>query len=296
VPPERILVITGEAFADRTRALLPHIPHECILAEPRPASTGPALTWATHVAAARDPGATVLSMHADWHVGDDDAFRTTAEYALEVADAHDVLVTVGVVPTRPETGYGYIEPGAQLDGEARRVARFVEKPDAAAATALIERGALWNSGLFAWTAQRFLAECDAHAPEIAEHISALDSNDVAAFFSAVTPIAVDHSHFERSDRVAVVPGAFPWDDMGTWAALTRVRELDSHRNVVVGSAIARDTTNSVIWGEDGPVVVDGLTGIVVVRANGVTLVTTRERAADLKTLLATLSPDLTDPS
>ena len=93
-----------------------------------------------------------------------------------------------------------------------------------------------------------------------------------------------------------MPGAFPWDDMGTWAALTRVRELDSQGNVVVGSAIARDTTNSVIWGEDGPVVVDGLAGIVVVRANGVTLVTTRERAADLKTLLATLSPELTDPS
>ena len=131
VPPERILVITGEAFAERTRALLPHLPLEGILAEPRAASTGPALAWATHLAAARDPDATVLSMHADWHVGDDRAFRATAEHALEVAEAHDVLVTVGVVPTRPETGYGYIEPGEELDGDARRVARFVEKPDAA---------------------------------------------------------------------------------------------------------------------------------------------------------------------
>src|SRR5207249_2172317 len=129
-----------------------------MLIEPRPASTAPALIWATFEAQRRDPEAEVLSLHADWAVGDAAAFRRTADVALTTARTHDRLVTVGVVPSRPETGYGYIVPGAPLDGDARTVARFSEKPDAATALDLMAAGALWNSGLFAWTAGRLLAE------------------------------------------------------------------------------------------------------------------------------------------
>ncbi len=294
IPPERVMVVTGAPYVDQTRALLPELPAENVLGEPRPASTGPALTWATAVARQRDPQATVLSLHADWFVGDDDAFRTTADQALDVAQRHDVLVTVGIVPTRPDTGYGYIQPGESLEGDARRVERFIEKPSAERAAGLIEQGALWNSGLFAWTAQRFFMETDAVAPEIGPHVARLERGDVHGFFDAVTPIAVDLSHFERSNRVAVVPGSFPWDDVGTWAALARVRALDAAGNVTVGEAVARDAEQCIVWAEDGPVVVDGVRDLVVVRAHGVTLVTTRERAAHLKSLLEALPPEVRD--
>lgn len=295
VPNERILVVTARRLADETRTLLPALPPENVLGEPRAASTAPALAWATSVAYARDPAATVLSLHADWHVGDSEAFRRTAGEALDAADRYDALVTVGMVPSRPEIGYGYIEPGDALDGSARRVHRFIEKPDHARAEALIARGALWNSGLFAWRAERFFLEARAHAPEIAPHLDLLMSGDAESFFARVTPIAVDHSHFERSDRVVVVPGAFAWDDVGTWDALHRTRARDAGGNVLVGPAIAHDARDCVVWADDGPIVADGVENLVVVRAHGVTLVTTRERAARLKDLLDTLPPELRNP-
>jgi mannose-1-phosphate guanylyltransferase len=288
IPPERTLVLTGAPLVASVRALLPDVPSENVLGEPRAASTAPALTWATTVAAFRDPAATVLSLHADWYVGDDAAFRLSAGRALEVAQRHDVLVTVGVVPTRPDPGYGYILPGAALEGDAREVTRFVEKPEPARAAELIAEGALWNSGLFAWTAARFLEETRAAAREIAPHVALLAGGDVAGFFAAVTPVAVDVSHFERSTRVAVVPGRFPWDDVGTWGALSRVRSTDAAGNVLVGRALARASGDCIVWSEERPVVVDGVRDLVVVHANGVTLVTTRQRAADLKDLLASL--------
>lgn len=294
ISPEHVLVVTGTAYVDQTRALLPELPSDNVLGEPQAASTGPALTWATAVARERDAAAAVLSLHADWFVGDAAAFGRTAARALEVAEQHDVLVTVGIVPTRPDTGYGYIQPGEQLEGDARRVARFIEKPDAARAAALIERGALWNSGLFAWTARRFFAETEAVAPEIAPHVARLRDGDVTGFFGAVTPIAVDLSHFERSNRVAVVPGMFPWDDVGTWAALARVRVTDAGDNVMVGEVVARDAERCILWADDGPVVANGVQDLVVVRAHGVTLVTTRERSAHLKSLLESLPPAVRD--
>ncbi|MFQ6045104.1 MAG: mannose-1-phosphate guanylyltransferase [Gemmatimonadales bacterium] len=292
IPADRILVVTGRRFLDEARSLLPSLPSENLLGEPRAASTAPALAWATEVARRRDPEATVLSLHADWYVGDDEAFRATAGRALDVAREHDLLVTVGVEPTRPEIGYGYIVPGEPLTGDARRVARFVEKPDCEAAERLIAEGGLWNSGLFAWTAKRFRAETEAHAPELAPALSLLEADQVERFFESVTPIAVDISHFERSDRVAVLPGRFPWDDVGTWSALRRVRASDARGNVAVGDTFVHGTYDSVGWSDEGVLVLDGLRDVVVVQANGITLVTTTERAAHLKELLELLPEEI----
>ncbi len=292
VPPERTLVITSRSLVGQTSALLPEIPRENVMGEPRPASTAPALAWATWTAASRDAEATVLSLHADWYVGDDAAFRATATHALNACEHHDMLVTVGIEPTRPDTGYGYILPGESLADEVFAVDRFLEKPNSDRAAKLIDAGGLWNSGLFAWTARRFAAETRATAPELAPHLGLLDSGDVEGFFSAVTPIAVDVSHFERSRRVACVPGRFPWDDVGTWAALPRVRGQDAAGNVLAGSAVVRESHGCVVWSESGATVVDGVSDLVVVTANGVTLVTTRERAAHLKELLQDLPQEI----
>src|SRR5256886_12201650 len=130
----------------------------------------------------------MLSLHADWSVGDDGAFRAAAAHALGVAAEQDVLVTVGVKPTRNETGYGYIVPGKPL-GSARKVTRFIEKPSPGRAALLRRRGALWNSGLFAWSAARFLGEAGAYAEELAPGWAALTNGDAPRFFAAVTPVA-----------------------------------------------------------------------------------------------------------
>ncbi|MGH7607809.1 MAG: mannose-1-phosphate guanylyltransferase, partial [Gemmatimonadales bacterium] len=223
VPPERILILTGPFLVERVAATVPEVPPANIFAEPRAASTAPALVWAAHWIAKHDPGAQMLSLHADWAVGDDRAFRAAATHALGVAAEQDVLVTVGVKPTRNETGYGYVIPGKPL-GSARKVQRFIEKPSPARAALLRRRGALWNTGLFAWGVARFLGEAGAYAQELAAGWPALSAGDGPRFFAAVTPAAVDVAVLERTARLAVVAGTFPWDDIGSWDALLRIRK------------------------------------------------------------------------
>src|SRR5207245_2675502 len=266
IPPERILILTGPFLVDQMARVVPQIPRAQIFAEPRAASTAPALTWAAHWISQRDPGAQMLSLHADWAVSDDRAFRAAGRQALGAAAEYDVLVTVGVKPTRNETGYGYIIPAKPLGG-ARTVRRFLEKPSPARAALLRRQGALWNTGLFAWGVARFLGEAGAYARELKPGWPALTAGDVAGFFAAVRPVAVDVAVLERTKRLAVVAGTFGWDDIGSWDALLRIRKPDAHGNVVVGKAtVADDVRRSVIWSESEHVAVVGLEDMVALGA------------------------------
>ena len=293
IPRERILVVTGAALAAQIQQRL-KLPPANVLVEPRAASTAPALIWATSEALRRDPEAEVLSLHADWAVGDAAAFRRTADAALTIARQHECLVTVGVVPSRPETGYGYIVPGPPLGDGVRMVARFSEKPDAATALDLMAAGALWNSGLFAWTGERLLAEVEAHTPEVAPYLPSLRSGEVDRFFRQVTPISIDVGLLERSAAVAVVSGAFAWDDIGTWQALTRVRPKDPSGNLAVGSAFMHESEDCIVWADRDIVVLSGVQDLIVVQANGRILVMPSERAASMKQLLDALPPEIRD--
>ena len=288
VPPERIVILTGPLLADRVAALLPQVPRAQVFAEPRAASTAPALVWAAHWISHHDPGAQLLSLHADWSVGDDRAFRTAARTALGIAAEYDVLVTVGVKPTRSDPGYGYIVPGKPL-GAARTVRRFVEKPSPTRAALLRQRGALWNTGLFAWGVARFLGEAGAYARELKAGWPALAAGDVPGFFEAVRPAAVDVAVLERTKRLAVVTGAFRWDDIGSWDALLRIRRTDARGNVVVGNVtVGDDVKRSVIWSESEHLAITGIEDMVVVHANGHTLVMPTGRADQLKQLVQRL--------
>jgi len=288
VPPERTLILTAPTLVDRVAETVPEVPHANIFAEPRSASTAPALAWAAHWIAKHDPGGQMVSLHADWAVGDDSAFRAAATHALGVAAEQDVLVTVGIKPTRNETAYGYIVPG-RASGSARKVKRFIEKPSPTRAALLRRGGALWNSGLFAWSAARFLGEAGAYAEELAPGWAALTNGDAPRFFAAVTPVAVDVAVLERTPRLAVVTGTFAWDDIGSWDALLRVRRRDAHGNVTVGKVtLGDDVKNSVIWAESEELAVVGIEDMVVVRANGHTLVMPTGRPDKLKALVQSL--------
>ena len=291
IPPERILVVSGASLARRLAERLA-LPPENFLVEPRAASTGPALVWATLEAARRDPAATVISMHADWIVHDPSAFVACAATALETAERHRRLVTVGIVPSRPETGFGYIVPGDRLDTAARVVERFVEKPDAARALDLMADGALWNSGLFAWRADDLRREVMLHTDEIAPYLAHLDAGDVGGFFGGVREVSIDVGVFERSDTVAVVSGDFAWDDIGTWEALARVRPRDRRGNVTHGSVTLVDCSDCIVWNDGPPMVLSGVHDLVVVHANSRTLVMDRQRAPELKRTLDALPSDV----
>lgn len=295
IPAERILVVSGGSLADRLRDQLA-LPKENFLIEPRAASTGPALVWATLEAARRDPQATVVSMHTDWIVRDPAAFVASAAIALDTATRHRRLVTVGIVPSRPETGFGYIVPGERLDSASRAVGRFVEKPDGARALDLMAEGALWNSGLFAWRAEDLRREVLMHTPEIAPYLPLLDAGDVAGFFREVREVSIDVGVFERSDSVAVVAGDFAWDDIGTWEALARVRTRDRRGNVTQGPVTLVDCSDCIVWNDGPPMVLSGVHDLVVVHANERTLVLDRARAPDLKRTLDALPADVRELS
>lgn len=294
VDAEHTLIITNAMVADAVRALLPRLPAANVIAEPRSAGTAPALAWAAAEIERRDgPEATMLCVHADWAIADPDAFRSTLEHAGQVAAQHASLLTVGVVPTRPDPGFGYIQPGEPVDG-ARHVARFVEKPDRATAERMVREGYLWNSGIFAWRAGDFLDEIRAHTPEVAPALDCAAAGDAQRFFAEVSPISVDNGVLERSARVLVLPGDFGWDDVGTWAALRRVRARDADGNAVAGGAHLVASRDNVVHAEGNTVVLYGVSDLVVVTRAGLTLVTTIERAADLKLLLDALPAAVRD--
>jgi mannose-1-phosphate guanylyltransferase len=301
VPAERTLVVTNASLAAAVRALLPGLPSENVVAEPRAAGTAPALAWAANTIARRGNADDVmLCVHADWAIGNDAEFRATLARAASLADREQSLVTVGIVPTRPDPGFGYIEPGDLVNGAAndgaRRVARFAEKPNRETAERMVASGYLWNSGIFVWRAGDFLAEVRARSPEVAPFLPLAESGDIAAFFSSVTPISVDEGVLERSPRVLVIPGDFGWDDVGTWGALHRVRKRDDSGNAIFGEVHAVEASNNVVHADAGAVVLYGVSDLVVVTRDGLTLVTTRDRAAQLKQLLDALPASVRERS
>jgi len=294
VDPSQILVLTNSGLTRALADLLPELPAENLIIEPQPAGTAAALTWAALEIARRDgDDATMLCIHADWSIGDDELFRATLLEAEELALEKKRLVTVGIVPTRPDSGFGYIQPSQATPGAPSAVKRFVEKPDRAGATRMVDAGYLWNSGIFVWRVEDFLAEVNVHAKELAGALRQPTGSGPAAFFAAVkSPVSVDVGVLERSDKVMVLPGDFAWDDIGTWSALSRVRPADDLGNVTSGDVHLLDGCDNVVHAEAGTVVLYGVDNLVVVARDGLTLVTTTEKSSDLKRLLDSLPPSL----
>lgn len=300
VPADRVLVVTSADIADTLHAAIPEVPKQNMLVEPRPLGTAAALAWgAQEVARRAGPDAVFCAMHADLAVGYPDVLRATLQRAGSLAAAEPVLITLGAPPTRAETGFGYLQPGMPLDplvsraeGGACRVEHFVEKPHAALADVLIEKGALWNSGIFVWRARIVLEQLTAHTPEVAHALATLDAGDLATFAQLVTSVSIDRGLLERSPQVVVIPAEFAWDDVGTWASLRRVRELDDTGNGVMGHVHCIDASGNVIHADGGCVVVYGVSGMIVVSIDGLTFVTSLERATDLSPLLNALPGSL----
>jgi mannose-1-phosphate guanylyltransferase len=296
---DRIHLLAGLSLVDALRGGLPPLSDATFWVEPRARGTGPVLAWAAHRIHRDDPSGVMVSLHADHRIEPLEAFAELVRGGVLAASASDLLLTIGVPPDRPETGFGWIRPGDPVDVppgvSCRRVGAFVEKPDRATAERYLAQGLLWNSGIFIWPVARFLEEIRRHSPEIAPHLALLDRGDDAAFFEAVTPISVDEAVLERSGHVGVLAATFEWDDVGSWDALARSRPADDHGNVGEGRTVAVEASGNVVWSDDGPVVLFGVDDLVVVRAGGVTVVAPRNRSADWKTLLRHLPEDLADP-
>jgi mannose-1-phosphate guanylyltransferase/mannose-1-phosphate guanylyltransferase/mannose-6-phosphate isomerase len=265
-----------------------------IILEPIGRNTAPAVALAALAATSLDD--ILLVLPADHVIANVAAFLQAVQQAEALAQ-QDYLVTFGIVPTHPETGYGYIETGDALPGSegVKRIARFVEKPDAARAAEFLKTGRhLWNSGMFVATAATMLAELEAHAPEVLQGVraavagAARDGDFIrleAAAFTATPAISIDYAVMERTQKAAVVPAAIGWSDIGSWAALWDIQPKDAAGNATLGPVELVDAKNCYVRSETILTGVIGLENAVVVVTDDAVLALHRDRAQDVKKLV-----------
>ncbi|MEO8084760.1 MAG: sugar phosphate nucleotidyltransferase, partial [Ardenticatenales bacterium] len=301
VAPEHVVVVTNAEYAAEVRRQLPDVPGDHVVGEPAALGNAAAIALGIGLVKARDAAATVAVLTADHDIAPVEAFHAALDRAVEAAGA-GMLVTFGVRPTEPNTGYGYVEIGAALvagrDEAAapRHVVRFVEKPDRATAEAYLAAGSyLWNSGMFVWTIDTITAAYRAHLPRLARTIDAVAAlvaagGDLAAalpdLWAAVEDrTTIDYGILEPSANVACVPAAFAWRDIGAWPQLADALQADADGNAVRGRHVGLDTHGSLVFAPNGVrVATIGLTDMVVVVLDDIVLVCPRDRAQDVKAL------------
>jgi len=305
--PERVLVATAERYLGLVAEQLPEVPSENVLVEPTPRDSGPAIALAC-LTIERRFGDVVAGFFSSDHEIAGDGFGTAVRNAIALADAERGLVTIGITPTRPSTGYGYIESGegvavssasappAGHGVSGHRVARFVEKPNLRTAEAYLASGGyLWNAGIFVWRVGAALTELDLHAPQLMSPLrAAFEHGEVAATFPALPRISIDYALMERTERAYVVPGSFAWDDIGDWVALERLLAKAANSggpadtNTVVGRHVGMDASGNIVYTEDPEdvVVTLGVHDLVIVKRGNALLLVHKERVQEIKALLA----------
>ncbi|MEF8776584.1 MAG: sugar phosphate nucleotidyltransferase [Haloarculaceae archaeon] len=285
---DRVYVVTRPDLTETVRTT---VPGAAVLTEPEPRDTGPALVYAA-VRVREQVGDCVLAcLPSDHHVAGD--FSGTLERAARTAVETDSLVTIGVEPDRPATEYGYVEPTPGAGGDTTAgsdvdpapVGRFLEKPDRETAREFVERGWYWNAGMFCWTPEAFLAE--ARESPLADLVAAVAAGRATEGFATADPVSVDYAVLERAEDVRVVPADFDWDDLGDWNAVGRLLPSGDRENAVLGDGLAIDAAGCVL-ASDGHVSVLGVDDLVVASYDGRTLVVPRDRAQDVRQVVAEL--------
>jgi mannose-1-phosphate guanylyltransferase len=295
VPPERVWVITTESTADACRKILPEVPAENTLAEPVGRNTAACVGLAAHAIGAADDDAVCLVLPADHLIGDDELFRSAMTAGADMVAREGGLLTFGIQPTRPETGYGYLEVGVERARSDRwaihHLAAFVEKPDIERAEAYVSSGRfLWNAGIFAWRARDLLAEVGLQLPDLAAGLDriggAMSSADSDAVLAEVYPTlpatSVDHGIMEGAQQCWVLPVDFPWSDVGSWPALADELPVDDDGNAGRGRIAALDAADNVLVSTGPVLAVVGLSDLVVVATPDAVLVVPKDQAQRVK--------------
>jgi mannose-1-phosphate guanylyltransferase len=301
--PSGIIVVTNALQAEETSRQLAELgscPIE-VVEEPVGRNTAPAIALAAAVIARRDPDATMLVLPADHYIRDEVEFRRIAVRAAAAASG-GALVTLGIEPTRPETGYGYIEAGPSTDGGgACPVKRFVEKPDLARALEFLDAGNFyWNSGMFIWKVGAIRDELARLMPDLAAAMESLSpaatrdplllKQEVARIYGEIGSESIDYGVMERAARVLVIPASFGWSDVGSWSALPEVIDAGVDGNVAinVGELICHDARESLVYGNGKVAALVGVEGVIVVDTADALLVCHRDRAQDVKKIVEKL--------
>ena len=301
IPPERTLVVTAQRLVRQTQRALPQIPRANIVGEPCRRDTAAAVACACGlVKRLGGPDAVGCILTADQLMEPAAKFRRVLKDAISVAAKTDAIVTVGLVPDYPATGFGYIEIGARADFKAQtqfnQVRRFVEKPDEKTARRyLASRRFYWNSGMFIWKASTMERAFQAAAPDIAGLIPAVETarslpTVLRRVYPALRAISVDYAVMEKAPNILVARSAFAWDDVGSWWAIPRHFPSDADGNACLGQTAVLDTRDSIVVSDDNHLTaLIGMKDVVVVHTAKATLVCPKDRVQDVKKLVRTLS-------
>jgi mannose-1-phosphate guanylyltransferase len=290
--PGQTYIITGADLVEPTRAIAGAGAR--VLAEPRSRDTAACAGLAALHIEREHPEAVMLLLPADHWVGDQAAFHACVSRAVALAAAHDTVVTLGVRPTRVETGYGYIEV-AETAADYYQGLRFREKPGHAEAAAMIARGGvLWNAGIYAVRARTLLDLIRRHLPPLGAGLDRIaaalgtpqEQAVIREVYDGLRPISLDHGVAEKLDAFLVVPANFPWDDLGTWTAFTRVLPADGTGNLTAGQVYVRDATNCLVDTPDLQTTLLGVSDLIVVQDGNRLLIAAKHRAQDVKSIAA----------
>jgi mannose-1-phosphate guanylyltransferase/mannose-6-phosphate isomerase len=270
-----------------------------VLAEPCARNTLPAIAWAVWEIFKQDPDGTIGVFPSDHAIGDEQSFLS-AWRSAELAAAEGYLVLLGITPSEPATGYGYIQPGESLNIQAAvnpvlSVSRFVEKPDQENAIKFVENGFLWNSGMFVFRAGDFMQMLELHQPDI--HQAMTGMADVQASYDKLPNLSIDYGLAEKANKVAVVPVSMGWSDLGSWDSIYQHRDKDEDGNVSQGDILVHDTQDSLLWSSNGLLATLGVSNIAVIQTADATLICDRSRTEDIKQLVALVQqthPHLTE--
>ncbi len=285
-PKENVFVVTHEEHAEITAQQLPDITYDQILAEPIRKNTAPCIAYACQKISKINPDAIVAITPADHLILNEADFQQTIAKASELAKTQDKLITLGIKPTRPETGYGYIQ---YIEGKSplKKVKTFTEKPELALAKKFLDSGDfVWNAGIFIWGVKAFTDAFHKYLPEMAEIFDDISdkistAEEKAAIESAyvqVKSISIDYGIMEKADNVYVWPSNFAWSDLGSWASLHEISPKDENNNAISTQALTYDTRNSIIKGSDDKlIVVQGLNGYLVGAFGNVVIVCEKDK-------------------
>jgi mannose-1-phosphate guanylyltransferase len=306
VARERILILTNTEQENAVRKLLGDFPKQNIVAEPAKRDTAAAIALGTGWVAARDHAAIMFVLPADHVIANRAAFQETLALAADAAEETSELVTIGVKPTWACLGFGYIELGKQVrlrnrpDNDAiHRVLRFREKPNLDLAESFLRKGNFrWNAGMFVWSVPTVLREFNRHTPDLSDFISQVRApgnfeKTLRERFSKLSRISFDYAIMEKADRVLAVEASFDWDDIGSWRAVANYFEKDQKGNAANRAITAVDSSNNIVFEEDGTTVaLLGVHDLIVVRTRDALLVCHQHEAERIKNLIGKLPPEL----
>jgi mannose-1-phosphate guanylyltransferase len=302
--PEQMIVATGEALIDVTREALPHLRDDAFMAEPVARNTAPCIAWGAQLIARRDPEAVVMVLPSDHHIENEAEFQRVLQLALDTA-ARGTIATVGIKPTRPETGYGYIEAEHPHAPGVLAVTRFVEKPKLEVAKQYVASGKhYWNSGMFFFRAADMLRAVEEHLPAVhsaLQHIAQsagagpdAEREATRRAFAEMPSISIDHGIMEKVKPLAVVPGDFGWSDLGSWHTVWELGQRDAAENVGPEGTLFVDAQRNLV--EDlrkhktpRAVALLGVHDLCVVETDDAVLIVPRERAQDVRLIVDELA-------